>query len=139
MSKFVGHKRHARKLPLSLTEHAFDLLSNMQSWIEMEGFHDLFYQAYSLSDCILVESVMRQIGADRLAELFVEAKTIYMRHKTDLTEEEFQKLSPFDLPDPDGSRFDEIAEQFYASDSQLFELGERLADFARKHRIVFSA
>lgn len=139
LSKFIGHKLHARKLTLSRPEHAFHLLSDMQSTIEMEGFQDLFYQAYSLSDCLLVENAMRESGANRLAELFVEAKSIYLRRRTDLTEEEYQKLDPFDIPEPDGSRFDEIAEQFYASDSQLFELGERLADFARKHREEFSA
>lgn len=138
LSKFIGHKLHTRKLPLSRTEHSFHLVSDMQSTIEMEGFQDLFYQAYSLSDCVLVENVMREIGADRLADLFAEAKTIYMRRKTDLTEAEYQKLDPFDLPEPDGSRFDEIAELFYASGSQLFELGDRLADFARKHREEFS-
>jgi uncharacterized protein DUF4375 len=138
LSKFIGHKRHARKLPLSRIEHAFALLSDMQSWIEMEGFHDLFYQQYTLSDCVLVEGTMREIGADRLADLFEEAKQIYMRRKTNLTEEEFRELAPFDIPEPDGSRFDEIADQFYGSDSQLFELGERLADFARKHRQEFS-
>jgi len=137
LGKFIAHKRHVRKLQLSETEHVFAILSDMQSWIEMEGFHDLFYQAYTLSDCILVEKTMQEIGTARLAKLFAEAKHIYTRHKTDITEEEFRKLEPFDLPKGDGARFDEIAEEFYGSDSQLFELGDRLADFARKHRTEF--
>jgi len=137
LGKFIAHKRHARKLPLSEKEHVFGILSDMQAWIEMEGFHDLFYQAYKLSDCVLVEKTMREIGTERLAKLFAEAKHIYTRHKTDITEEEFRKLEPFDLPEGDGARFDEIAKEFYGSDSQLFELGDRLADFARKHRAEF--
>jgi hypothetical protein len=153
LGKFIAHKRHARKLPLSETEHVFGILSDMQSWIEMEGFHDLFYQAYNLSDCLLVEKTMRELGTEqlanlfaeakhiylrhKLANLFAEAKHIYLRHKTDITEEEFRKLEPFDLPEGDGARFDEIAKEFYGSDSQLFELGDRLADFARKHRAEF--
>ena len=139
LSKFIGHKWHARNAPLSETERAFALVSDMQSWIEMEGFQGLFYQQYTLSDCVLVERTMREVGVDRLADLFAEAKLIYMQRKTNLTEEEFRALDPFDIPEPDGGRFNEIADQFYASDSQLFELGQRLADFALKHRQEFSA
>jgi hypothetical protein len=138
LGNFINYKVHGRKVAISRTEHAFDLVLHMQTRIEMEGFFDLYYQAYTLSDCLLVENVLREIGADRLADLFLEAKIIYMQHKIDLTEEEFRKLDSFDLPEPDGSRFSEIEEQVYADDSQLFELGERLADYARKHRDEFS-
>ena len=139
LDNYLSHKHHVRKLPLSQTERGFLLLASMQSWIEMEGFHDLFYQQYSLSDCVLVERVMREIGVERLADLFTEAKRIYMRHRTNLTEDDFKQLDPFDLPEPDAARFDEIAEAVYASDSELFLLADGLARYARNHREEFSA
>jgi len=139
LDNYLSHKRHVRKLPLSQAERGFLLLASMQSWIEMEGFQDLFYQQYNLSDCVLVERVMREIGVERLADLFTEAKGIYVRHRTNLTEEEFKKLEPFDLPEADVARFDEIAEAVYASGSELFLLADGLAKYAQNHREEFSA
>lgn len=138
LSRFISHKKSTRKAPLSPAEYTFQLLMDMQPTIEMEGFQDLFFQAYSLADCVLVESGLREIGAHQLADLFAEAKSIYTRRKTDLTEAEYQDLT-LDIPEPDGSRFDEIGEQFLAGDSQLYEFGERLADFAQAHKPEFSA
>ena len=70
LSRFISHKKSTRKAPLSPAEYTFQLLMDMQPTIEMEGFQDLFFQAYSLADCVLVESGLREIGAHQLADLF---------------------------------------------------------------------
>ena len=137
LASFLSHKKYAREAPLNETEHAFLLLASMQSWIEMEGFQDLFYQQHTLADCHLVENTLRDLGAERLAQLLAEARDIYTRHRPDMTQEEYEQLDPFNLPTADGRRFDEIADAVYAKDSQLFGLSIRLAEFAKQHRGEF--
>ena len=136
LTRFLWRKRDSQTSILSQIEHAFELLSSMGWWIATQGFQDLFFQQYTLSDCALVEHTLREIRAIELADLFGEAKQIYLRHKTDLSEEEFQDLNPFDFLEPDGSRFDEIAD--IVSDGVLLEFEEGLAAYARKHHMEFS-
>lgn len=134
LNGLLADKQTAGKARLSDTERAFMLVASMQEAIMWEGFQDLFYQKWSLADCILAEATLRELGAKQLARLLQEAREIYTRHKPEMTEEEYQELDPFDLPEPDGERFDEIADLVSADDSQLFELDTPLAKFARKYR-----
>jgi len=138
LDNLLSHKRFVRKVPLSEIEHAFLLVASMPTSIMMEGFQDLFYQQYSLADCHVVEATLRELGAERLAQPMEEARGIYTRHRPDISQEEYEQLDPFDLPDLDGRRFDEIAELVSADDSELFELDTPLAEFARRHQQEFS-
>jgi len=79
LENYVSHKRFARRAPLSTTEHVFSLLASMSSWIEAEGFQDLFYQQWSLTDCHVVEHALREMGAERLARLLEEASTLWLK------------------------------------------------------------
>jgi Domain of unknown function (DUF4375) len=137
LTRFLWQKQDNQTASLTQTEHAFELLSSMGWQVATQGFQDLFFQQYTLSDCVLVEQTLREIGAIQVAELFGEAKEIYSRHKTDLSEEEFQSLNPFDFSEPDGSRFDEIAN--IITENDLLEFDESLAAYARKHWMEFSA
>jgi hypothetical protein len=131
------HDKKSEKIQLNRIEHLFDMLCSMQSWIEMEGFCDLFYQQYSLSDCNLVEEGLKEIGADKLAGLFREAKDIYVRHNRDISEDEYTELDPLSLSEKEGARFDEIADMFYSEESGLFDLAPKLNAFAKKNALAF--
>src|SRR5262249_17646445 len=123
-----------RRLPLSTTEQNVWDLDWLHTRICGEGFCDLFYQQYSLSDCARLESFMRELNLHQLADWFAEAKAIYCRRRNDLTEEEYQQLDPFSLGDTEGKRFDEIGELFIGDRSELYDIGWRIRDYANQKR-----
>jgi hypothetical protein len=126
---FIHYKFCTAQQKLTPTEDLFLKLHYMLTEIWGQGFFDLFYQQYSLSDCTRVEQALRDMGLQDLADLFAEAKAIYLRHVAD----------PFSLgkPGPDGDRFDEIANQFTATGSEIFHLPLHLGPYARQHQHEF--
>ena len=134
---FTLYKFSIARQKLEPREDLFLKLHHMLANIWGDGFCDLFYQQYSLADCGLVEKALREMNCHVLADLFAEAKSIYLRHNKDITEEEYRLLEPFSLRGNDGARFDEIAQQFTAAGSELFELPQRLGLYARQHQYEF--
>ncbi|TLD69319.1 hypothetical protein FEM03_18280 [Phragmitibacter flavus] len=126
---FILYKFSIARQKLTPAEDLFLKLHHMLAEIWGQGFFDLFYQQYSLSDCVRVEQALREMGLRTLADLFVEAKAIYLRHMPD----------PFSLGNagPDGDRFDEIAKQFTAAGSEIFQLPLHLGPYARQHQHEF--
>ncbi len=122
------------KQPLHEFEEVSYLLLTMKLDIEMEGFIDLFYQLYSLRECRIVEENLRKFGFNRLADLFVEAKNLYIGGKSDITEEEYRDIDPFDNEDSLRS-LDEIGEQIMAEGSGIYLIGERVCEYARANTI----
>lgn len=139
LSQYLEDKKVFRKITLNNIESTFYLLATMQGAIEAEGFADLFYQEYSLNECKLVEKGLVEIGLHGLAGLFVEAFEIYTRHNPQITPEMYETLDPFDLPEKEGQRFDQIADDIYADDSELFMIYSKLANYARERRSHFNA
>lgn len=123
-----------------LEEEAY-LLLGMLPDIEMEGFADLFYQRYSLRECAIVENSLRKLGLGKLAGLFGEAKSIYLRGRIDITQEEYEQLAPFMLDEMQGSRFDAIGDLFVAHDSEIYLIPERLCQYLKAHaeKLISSA
>lgn len=134
---FTLYKSSVARQKLTTIEDIFLKLHHMLANIWGDGFCDLFYQQYSLADCCRVEQALRELNCNDLAGLFAEAKSIYLRHKTELTEEEYGELEPFSLSGHDGARFDEIAHQFTAAGSEIFELPLHLGPYARQHQHEF--
>ena len=138
LHEYIFDKKWNKKKKLSKPEHVFYMLDSMLSWIEMEGFADLFYQQYSLNDCYLVEEGLKELGANELASLFSEAKNIYIRHQTDIDQIQYEELEPFSLSENEGKRFDQIGEEIYSDKSELFDLAPRLRSYAIKHKNLFA-
>jgi hypothetical protein len=134
LAHYMFAKSVHRQLPLSLTEQNIWDLEWLYIRICGEGFCDLFYQQYSLADCTRLEAFMRELNLHQLADWFAEAKAIYCRRRTGLSEEEYRQLEPFSLSDTEGKRFDEIGELFIGEHSELFDLGWRIRHYANRHR-----
>jgi hypothetical protein len=121
--------------PLTTIEEVAYLLLVLRLDIDMNGFVDLFYQQYSLRECHIVEAGLHVLQLHTLADLFAEAKHIYTDGRTDLTEEQYQTINPFDNRTK-WQRFDEIGEQILAEGSEVYLLSERLYAYFQKHRDV---
>jgi hypothetical protein len=122
------------KYKLNEIEEVVYLLLNMLSSIEMDGFVDLFHQQYSLRECLIVENSLRQFEFNKLADLFSEAKSIFINNKFDITQEEYEQIPPFAYEErPNGERFNEIGELFLAKDSEIYHLGDGLCKFIKSN------
>lgn len=127
---FLVEKRLKHKL--NEVEEVVYLLLNMLPDIEMEGFVDLFHQMYSLNECMIVERSLRQLEFNQLADLFSEAKSIFIRGRVNITQEEYEQIAPFAYEETQtGRRFDEIGELFLAKDSEIYRLGDGLCKFIK--------
>jgi hypothetical protein len=81
---------------------------------------------------------MREMGLHQLADWFAEARLIYCRRRTDLTEDAYDDLEPFSLDESDGRRFDEIGELFIGNDSELFKIAAPIKAYVMQHRGEFT-
>jgi hypothetical protein len=131
LDTFVGDKKFAGK-PLHPVETVVYLLVSMLPRIEMDGFIDLFHQAYSLDECAIVEDSLREFGLYRLADLFAEAKQIFIGGRMNITQAEYEEIDPFQ-DDEKWKRFDEIGDQVLAPDSEIYQFVEPLCRYIREN------
>jgi hypothetical protein len=134
---FILYKGSVARQQRNPTEDLFLKIEQMSGYIQSGGFGDLFYQQYSLADCVRIEEALREMQLSGLADLFAEAKAIYTGHRESLTEDEYQELDPFSLSGEEGRRFDEIGKLFEADDSGIHLLPVRLATYARQRQQEF--
>jgi hypothetical protein len=135
---YLYDKESKRRLPLSGCEQNVRDISNLYASICIDGFNSLFYQVFSLADCHRVEAAMREMGLRQLADWFAEARLIYCRRRTDLSEEAYDNLEPFSLDGPEGLRFDEIGKLFVGDESELFRIAAPVKAYATLHRGDFT-
>jgi len=133
-SYLIEKKNSNRKL--NDIEEVVYLLVSMLLDIEMEGFIDLFHQLYSLRECLVVEQNLRQFGLHKLADLFSEAKSIYIKGKFDITQEEYEQIDPFTLDEMQSRRFEEIGETILAKDSEIYRLGDSVCQFIKSNSAI---
>jgi len=133
---YLVEKKNSKQ-ELNNVEEVVYLLVSMLLDIEMEGFVDLFHQLYSLRDCLVVEHNLRQFELYKLADLFSEAKLIYINGKLDITQEEYKQLNPFFLDEIQGRRFDEIGDLILAENSEIYEIGDCICNFIKSNRTAF--
>jgi hypothetical protein len=133
-SYLVEKKNSNQKL--NDVEDVVYLLVSMLLDIEMEGFVDLFHQLYSLQDCIVVEQNLRRFRLHKLANLFNEAKLIYINGNLDITQEEYKEISPVIPDEIQSRRFEEISDLVLAEDSEIYKIGDCVCDFVKSNRIV---
>jgi hypothetical protein len=138
VSEFYSYliEKKNSKQELNDIEEVVYLLVSMLLDIEMEGFVDLFHQLYSLKDCLVVEDNLRQFGLHKLADLFSEAKLIYINGKLDITQEEYKQINPFILDEIHGRRFDEIGDLILAEDSEIYKIGDCICEFIKSNRRI---
>ena len=105
-------------------EQAAYLLTYMSWPIVTNGFHDLFFQAWSLADYRQAISHLEELGCIREKTLLEEAFQIYTRGNLNVSQEEFSNLDPFG-EGAEWERFDKIADEF--------DLGTQAALAAFKH------
>jgi hypothetical protein len=121
--------------PLHPVEEEAWLVLTMQLDIEMEGFVDLFYQLYSLRECDIVEATLRKIGLHRLAELFVEAKKLYVGGRTDISQSEYDAIDPWvdTLGKNDGwKEFEAIDREIMAEGSEIYLVWPRMEKYVKQ-------
>jgi hypothetical protein len=137
---YLAKKRTAGESVNEFEEVVY-LLVNILLITEMEGFIDLFYQAFSLRQCRVVARSLDELGLDKLAALFTEALNIYLNGRSNISEEEFKAINPFEMRQECGQRFDEISMQILAPDSEIYLLEEPHCQFLRanKERLKESA
>ena len=113
-------------------EEAYLILSMLPE-AEINGFGSLFYQLYTLQQCATVENGLRKLGLVQIAALFSEAKLIYLRGRTSVTEEEYRELDPFNLDIEQARRFDQISDQIRSGDSGLYYIDDRLCQYFKSN------
>jgi hypothetical protein len=117
--------------PLHPVETVIYLMMVMRDDMAMEGFIDLFHQLYSLEECRIVEDKLREFGLYRLADLFAEAKHLFIEGRTEITQSEYEEIDPFQYDDSWRERFDAIGDQVIAPDSEIYQLAEPLCRYVR--------
>ncbi|MEP6895306.1 MAG: DUF4375 domain-containing protein [Chloroflexota bacterium] len=113
------------------------LLLSFEPTIAINGFIDLFHQAYTFDECRIVESGLKTLGLIKLAELFSEAKQIYLRHKLNITDEEYKELEPFGFDKKESKRLDEIEKLVWERESELYQIGLKVFLFAKENHKQF--
>src|SRR5689334_6753007 len=116
---FLEDKKNSRAVFNDL-EWSTWLLLNLLPGMEMEGIEDLFHQLYSLEECELVEKYLRQLQLDELADLFGEAKSIYIGHRSQITQAEYRQIDPFALEESQLHRLEEIGKTILKKGSQIY-------------------
>jgi hypothetical protein len=121
---------------LNDVEEVAYLLLSMKLDIEMEGFVDLFHQLYSLRECFVVEQSLRKFGLHKLADLFSEAKRIFINGNNNLTQEEYEQIDPFLLGKTQSHRFGEIGDLILAENSEIYKIPDYVCDFIKSKRTI---
>ena len=133
--EFVSEKRRAGQALLPIEEEIYLALSMLLD-IEKQGFVDLFYQFYTLRETYVVESMLRKLELNRLAELFSEVRAIFTNGRIELTEEEYKEIYPFGN-DARWQRFDEIGDEILAEESEIYLIGDRVCNYVKVHANEF--
>jgi hypothetical protein len=116
---------------LSDVEEKIYLLISMLPDIEMEGFIDLFYQFYSLRECIVVEETLKVLGLCNLANLFRKAKDIYLHgNENILSDQDFHGLYDH-LSEEQRCQIYEIGGEILAEGSEIYQIANRLCQYIR--------
>jgi len=133
VSEFYSYliEKKNSKQELNDVEDVVYLLVNLLLDIEMEGFVDLFHQQYSLRECLIVEQNLRQFGFYTLADLFSEGKSIYIKSKFDITQEEYRQIDLSTLDETQNYRLNEIGKIILAKDSEIYHLGDYICQFIK--------
>ncbi len=127
---YIAKKQVARE-PLNEIEEVVYLLVNILAISEMEGFVDIFYQAYSLRQCRVVSRSLSELGLYKLAGLFTDALDIYLNGLSDISEEEFGAINPFEIGQERFQKFDEISDRILTHDSEIYLLEKPLCEYIR--------
>jgi len=132
---YLVEKKNSKR-ELNNVEEVVYLLVSMLLDIEMEGFVDLFHQQYSLRECLIVEQNLRQFGLHKLADLFSEGKSIYIKNKLDITQEEYENIDLSVFDEAQNRRLDEIGEIVLAKDSEIYHLGDYVCQFIKTNSTI---
>ena len=132
---FVSDKK-SFKLELNKIEEVAYLLLSMLPSIEMDSILDLFHQLYSLDECVVVEKSLRQFELNKLADLFNEAKSIFINNKSNITQEEYKQIDLGTINENQDRRLDEISKMILAKDSEIYRLGDCLCKFIKSNSEV---
>lgn len=114
-----------------------DLYLRFMASKDMDGFGDLFYQAFSLEECKDIIRWFSELGLDKAAKYFSEALDIYCRRRG-ATSEEYNQLNPFDFDEAEGRRFDEIEEFFDSEECGLYGCEEVIREWMSKNSHLFA-
>ncbi len=133
---YLDKKRNS-SAGLSKGERLIDFYYRFMASKDMDGFGDLFYQAFSLEECKDVIRWFSELGLDQAARHFREALDIYCRRRL-VTSEEYNQLDPFDLEEAEGRRFDEIGKFFDSEECGLYGCEELIKEWMSKNRHLFT-
>ena len=133
---YLTIKSNSRK-PFTEAERPVLLLLNFEPTIAINGFGDLFHQAYTLKECQIVENGLKLLGLIKLAELLGKVKQIYLRHNLDVTDEEYQELEPFGFDETESKRLDEIEKLVWKTEGELYQIGLKVFLFAKENHTQF--
>ncbi len=129
-SNYVNVKK-ANHEELDEHEEKFYLLYGMLSEIEMEGFIDLFHQFYSLRECAIVETTLKEFSLDKLANQFLRAKNIYTQNSGKVSEEYFHNLF-YQLGEEQRRQIYEIGIEILEG-SEIYQIENKLCHYIRDH------
>ena len=133
--ELVSEKRSSGQDLLPIEEEIYLALSMLLD-IEKQGFVDLFYQFYTLRETYVVESFLRKLELNRLAELFSEARLIFTNARLGFTEEEYKEIYPFGN-DERWQRFAEIGDEILAEESEIYLIGDCVCEYVKVHANEF--
>ena len=133
---YLDEKRNS-SAGLSKGERLIDFYYRFMASRDMDGFCDLFYQAFSLEECKDLIQWFSELGLDKAAGYFSEALDIYCRRRV-VTSEEYHQLNPFDLEEAEGRRFDEIGKFFDSEECGLYGCEELIREWMIKNRHLFT-
>lgn len=118
-------------------ERLIDLYLRFMASKDMDGFGDIFYQAFSLEECNDIISWFSELGLDKASSNLKEALVIYCRRK-EVTSKEYSLLEPFDLEKAEGRRFDEIGEFFDSEECGLYGCEGLMKTWMNKNMHLFT-
>ncbi len=135
----LGHRKYDLEEPLNDPESVIWALFDMLPAAEIDGFSSLFEQAFLLRECKLLIEGLREMKLYRLADLFAEALLIYARGNVNITEEQFDSLEIAHLlPEKELQRFEELEEQFWEEDSELYQIAIPMVEYIQAHYDSFA-
>jgi len=138
---FTFYKSTIQKQPLTPFEKAFNDVCFLLANIDCDGWHSVFYQAYTYDAIGRMIDLLNEAGATHLAKQLYEARTHYYLGRSDLmTRQELEAagMTGWHMPPEVENKFYEIGDAVSAKDSQIYQLGTFLAKPARKHLKEFT-
>lgn len=130
---FVFTKRLVKERVNRVAESIYLVLDMLPS-MEMDGIDSLFHERYSLQECVIVENFLRELRFNRLADLFANAKFVFVGGRLDITQAEYEQIDLAQMQPTQSSELDQIADRILESGSEIYLTGEFLCDYIRSHK-----